>query len=120
MRVAYACGAGFFEGDTGRGRYGISRHGEGGAMNGIDYYFWMNSDWAYLGADKLERIAAEHQVKIRYMPVDLPDVYRRTGGQLLGNRAPRTAGLSDRRTQALVLEARNRRESDAEIHVSQR
>jgi len=57
-------------------------------MNGIDYYFWMNSDWAYLGADKLERIAAEHQVKIRYMPVDLPDVYRRTGGQLLGNRAP--------------------------------
>lgn len=57
-------------------------------MNSIDYYFWMNSDWAYLGADRLERIATEHQVKIRYMPVDLPDVYRRTGGQLLGNRAP--------------------------------
>jgi 2-hydroxychromene-2-carboxylate isomerase len=57
-------------------------------MNAIDYYFWMNSDWAYLGADRLEQIAARHDVKIRYMPVDLPDVYRRTGGQLLSNRAP--------------------------------
>lgn len=54
----------------------------------IDYYFWMNSDWAYLGADRLERIAADHGVSIRYMPVDLPDVYRRTGGQLLSDRAP--------------------------------
>ncbi|XOT98005.1 2-hydroxychromene-2-carboxylate isomerase, partial [Alcaligenes pakistanensis] len=24
---------------------------------GIHYYFWMNSDWAYLGADRLEAIA---------------------------------------------------------------
>ncbi len=54
----------------------------------IDYYFWMNSDWAYLGADRLERIAAKHGISIRYMPVDLPDVYRRTGGQLLSDRAP--------------------------------
>ncbi|WP_407185140.1 2-hydroxychromene-2-carboxylate isomerase [Bradyrhizobium centrosematis] len=57
-------------------------------MNKIDYYFWMNSDWAYLGADRLEQIATKYQLKIRYMPVDLPDVYRRTGGQLLSNRAP--------------------------------
>ena len=56
--------------------------------NSIDYYFWMNSDWAYLGADRLEQIATKHRVRIRYLPVDLPDVYRRTGGQLLGNRAP--------------------------------
>jgi len=57
-------------------------------MHDIDYYFWMNSDWAYLGADRLERIASEYGVSIRYMPVDLPDVYRRTGGQLLSHRAP--------------------------------
>jgi 2-hydroxychromene-2-carboxylate isomerase len=57
-------------------------------MTYIDYYFWMNSDWAYLGADRLERIASEYGVGIRYMPVDLPDVYCRTGGQLLTNRAP--------------------------------
>lgn len=54
----------------------------------IDYYFWMNSDWAYLGADRLEALAARQGVAIRYKPVDLPDVYARTGGVLLGQRAP--------------------------------
>lgn len=54
----------------------------------IDYYFWMNSDWAYLGADRLEALAERQGVEIRYMPVDLPDVYSRTGGILLGQRAP--------------------------------
>jgi len=54
----------------------------------IDYYFWLNSDWAYLGADRLVRIASDHGLRINWMPVDLPDVYRRTGGQLLGQRAP--------------------------------
>lgn len=49
-------------------------------MNIIDYYFWINSDWAYLGADRLEGIAARYGVKIRYKPVDLIDVYSRTGG----------------------------------------
>lgn len=54
----------------------------------IDYYFWMNSDWAYLGADRLEALAARQGVGIRYKPVDLPDVYARTGGVLLGQRSP--------------------------------
>jgi 2-hydroxychromene-2-carboxylate isomerase len=54
----------------------------------IDYYFWMNSDWAYLGADRLEALAARQGVNIRYKPVDLPNVYSRTGGMLLGQRAP--------------------------------
>lgn len=54
----------------------------------IDYYLWMNSDWAYLGADRLEALAARQGVEIRYKPVDLPDVYARTGGVLLGQRAP--------------------------------
>lgn len=53
----------------------------------IDYYFWMNSDWAYLGADRLEALAARQGVEIRYKPVDLPNVYSRTGGVLLGQRA---------------------------------
>jgi len=53
----------------------------------IDYYFWMNSDWAYLGADRLEALAARQGVGIRYKPVDLPNVYSRTGGVLLGQRA---------------------------------
>ncbi|PND35530.1 2-hydroxychromene-2-carboxylate isomerase [Achromobacter pulmonis] len=57
-------------------------------MKTIDYYFWMNSDWAYLGADRLEALAARRQAAIRYLPVDLPEVYARTGGILLGRRAP--------------------------------
>ncbi|MFD4838916.1 2-hydroxychromene-2-carboxylate isomerase [Achromobacter sp. NPDC058515] len=57
-------------------------------MKTIDYYFWMNSDWAYLGADRLEALAARQQAAIRHLPVDLPDVYARTGGVLLGRRSP--------------------------------
>lgn len=54
----------------------------------IDCYLWMNSDWAYLGADRLEALAARQGVSVRYLPVDLPAVYARTGGVLLGLRAP--------------------------------
>ena len=54
----------------------------------IDYYFWMNSDWAYLGADRLRDIAQAQNVEIRFKPVDLPDVYSRTGGVLLSQRSP--------------------------------
>ncbi len=57
-------------------------------MKTIDYYFWMNSDWAYLGADRLEALAQRQGAAIRYLPVDLPDVYARTGGILLGRRSP--------------------------------
>ncbi|MHA6895570.1 2-hydroxychromene-2-carboxylate isomerase [Ralstonia pseudosolanacearum] len=54
----------------------------------IDYYFWINSDWAYLGADRLEALAKRHGARILYKPVDLPNVYSRTGGVLLSQRAP--------------------------------
>lgn len=54
----------------------------------IEYYFWLNSDWALLGADRLEAIAARQGVRINYKPVDLPNVYGRTGGVLLSQRAP--------------------------------
>jgi 2-hydroxychromene-2-carboxylate isomerase len=54
----------------------------------IDYYFWINSDWAYLGHDRLEALAAKHQVRLDYKPVDLPYVYNQTGGVLLSKRSP--------------------------------
>lgn len=54
----------------------------------IDYYFWLNSDWAYLGADRLDALSRRMDVEIRHKPVDLPNVYARTGGVLLGQRAP--------------------------------
>ncbi|MBB3009060.1 2-hydroxychromene-2-carboxylate isomerase [Cupriavidus alkaliphilus] len=53
----------------------------------IDYYFWLNSDWAYLGADRLDALARRTGVEIRHKPVDLPEVYARTGGVLLGQRS---------------------------------
>ncbi|WP_426345514.1 2-hydroxychromene-2-carboxylate isomerase [Alcaligenes sp. HNGD-HTN06] len=58
------------------------------SMAGIHYYFWMNSDWAYLGADRLEAIVRKQGIPIHYKPVDLPQVYARTGGVLLGQRSP--------------------------------
>ncbi|KYZ87583.1 2-hydroxychromene-2-carboxylate isomerase [Alcanivorax sp. KX64203] len=54
----------------------------------IDYYFWMNSDWAYLGADRLEALAERKNIRVLYKPVDLPNIYYRTGGQLLSDRSP--------------------------------
>lgn len=57
-------------------------------MKSLDYYFWLNSDWAYLGAERLERIAVRHGITIRYKPVDLLNVYARTGGIPLPLRSP--------------------------------
>ena len=57
-------------------------------MKHIDYYYWVNSDWAYLGCDRLVEIARKHHAAIHYYPVDLPYVYSKTGGILLGLRAP--------------------------------
>lgn len=53
----------------------------------IDYYFWINSDWAYLGHGRLVELAERQHATINYMPVDLPYVYSKTGGILLGQRA---------------------------------
>jgi len=58
------------------------------ASPGITYYFWLLSDWAYLGGLRLEAIARRHGVAIEYVPLRLPEVYARTGGILLGQRAP--------------------------------
>ncbi|AXF05900.1 2-hydroxychromene-2-carboxylate isomerase [Paraburkholderia hospita] len=56
-------------------------------MKRIDYYYWLNSDWAYLGNDRLEEIAARHRAELNYLPVDLPYVYAHTGGVLLSQRS---------------------------------
>jgi 2-hydroxychromene-2-carboxylate isomerase len=53
----------------------------------IDYYYWINSDWAYLGNSRLEEIAERHGAQLNYLPVDLPYVYSQTGGILLSQRS---------------------------------
>ena len=58
------------------------------AAPGIAYYFWLLSDWAYLGGPRLEAIARRHGVAIEYIPLPLPDIYACMGGILLAQRAP--------------------------------
>ncbi|MBR1123164.1 2-hydroxychromene-2-carboxylate isomerase [Bradyrhizobium lablabi] len=57
------------------------------ANDRIVYYFWTISDWAYFGQERLEALARKYNVAIDYRPVDLPKVYARTGGILLGQRS---------------------------------
>lgn len=46
----------------------------------IDYYFGTMSPYAYLAGDRLERIAARHGAAITYKPLDIPQLFDRTGG----------------------------------------
>lgn len=57
------------------------------ANDTIVYCFWTISDWAYFGQERLEALARNYNVAIDYRPVDLPKVYARTGGILLGQRS---------------------------------
>lgn len=49
-------------------------------MTQIDYYFGTMSPWAYLAGDRLEQIAARHGAAITYKPLDLMQLFDRTGG----------------------------------------
>ena len=53
----------------------------------IDYYFSVLSDWAYLGGERLERLARRYAVRINHMPVRLAAVYAGTGGIILQKRS---------------------------------
>lgn len=53
----------------------------------IDYYFSVNSVFAYLGSEELERMARAHGATVRVKPVHLPTVFDRTGGVPLSERA---------------------------------
>ena len=46
----------------------------------IDYYFWINSDWAYFGNPRLKAMGERYGLPINYCPVDIGAVYARTGG----------------------------------------
>jgi 2-hydroxychromene-2-carboxylate isomerase len=52
------------------------------------YYFWVISDWAYLGGPRLEAICKRHGVEADFRPVRLLEIYKRTGGIPLARRAP--------------------------------
>lgn len=57
-------------------------------MATIDYYFGTISPYAYLAGDRLEQIAARHGATITYRPLDLFQLFDRTGGKRLADRHP--------------------------------
>lgn len=54
----------------------------------IDYYFSLQSPWAYIGHAPFMEIAERHGVEINYKPVFLGRVFAETGGLPLAQRHP--------------------------------
>jgi 2-hydroxychromene-2-carboxylate isomerase len=54
----------------------------------IDYYFSLQSPWAYIGHKLFREIASTHDVKVNHKPVTLVDLFSETGGLPLLKRHP--------------------------------
>lgn len=54
----------------------------------IDYYFSLQSPWAYIGNRLFHEVAARHGVKINYKPMVLTEVFAESGGLPLKQRHP--------------------------------
>ena len=52
----------------------------------IDYFVTPISPFCYLAGNRLETIAARHTATIRYLPINAPALFPRTGGQILADR----------------------------------
>lgn len=52
----------------------------------IDYFFAVMSPFVYLAGTRLEAVAARHGARIRYIPLNAPALFPRTGGQTLAER----------------------------------
>ncbi|ESW61020.1 MAG: 2-hydroxychromene-2-carboxylate isomerase [Rhodobacter sp. CACIA14H1] len=55
-------------------------------MEQVDYFFAVMSPFVYLAGDRLEAIAARQGATVRYIPIDAPALFPRTGGQVLAER----------------------------------
>ncbi|MEW6767192.1 MAG: 2-hydroxychromene-2-carboxylate isomerase [Pseudomonadota bacterium] len=54
----------------------------------IDYYFSLQSPWAYIGHALFEDVAKANNLRINYKPVMLGEVFAETGGLPLAKRHP--------------------------------
>lgn len=54
----------------------------------LDFYFSLQSPWAYIGHAELQGLAARHGLKVDYRPVALSQVYPESGGLPLAKRHP--------------------------------
>lgn len=57
-------------------------------MGHIDYYFTVLSPWAFFGGKRFAQIADKHGVSVTFKPVDIGQLFTRTGGQLPKDRHP--------------------------------
>jgi 2-hydroxychromene-2-carboxylate isomerase len=54
----------------------------------VDYYFSLQSPWAYIGHGLFREVAATYGVKVNHKPVLLLDLFSETGGLPLAKRHP--------------------------------
>lgn len=54
----------------------------------IDYYFSLQSPWAYIGHDIFTKTVSPYDLKVNYKPVVLVDLFSETGGLPLMKRHP--------------------------------
>lgn len=54
----------------------------------IDYYFSLQSPWAYIGDAPFHKVASAHGLTVNYKPMPLLDVFSETGGLPLAKRHP--------------------------------
>jgi 2-hydroxychromene-2-carboxylate isomerase len=54
----------------------------------VDYYFSLQSPWAYIGHKPFQDVAGTHGLKVNYKPVLLVELFSETGGLPLVKRHP--------------------------------
>lgn len=52
----------------------------------IDYFFATISPFAYLGGPAFRAVTEKHRAEVRFIPLDAPALFPRTGGQILAER----------------------------------
>ncbi len=55
-------------------------------MTTISYYFSVLSPFTYLAGDRLEQVARRHDAGVEYIPMDILELFTRTGGVAPKNR----------------------------------
>ncbi len=61
----------------------------------IDYYFAVQSPWAFLGSARFEAIAQRYDLAVNVRPANLADLFSETGGLPLAKRAPARRAYRD-------------------------
>jgi 2-hydroxychromene-2-carboxylate isomerase len=66
----------------------VKRNTEAAMQRRIDYYFSLQSPWAYIGHDAFRKVVSNYNCKLNFKPVLLVDLFSETGGLPLAKRHP--------------------------------